>query len=67
MLQLALLAVSIGLIVLGIKGFTASGLAFSRTKTLTGGTAKIVGALCIVAGVSLVPLLVLVLWLTRQK
>jgi hypothetical protein len=43
MIQIALVALSIGLIVLGVKGFTRSGLAFSKTTTLTGPKAKIVG------------------------
>ena len=60
MIQIALLAVSVGLIILGIKGFRPSGLAFSKTKTLTGRSARIVGALCILEGLGLIPLLFLV-------
>jgi len=67
MIQLALLAVSVGLIVLGIKGFTASGLAFSKTRTLTGRSAKIVGALCIAGGIALVPLVTLVIWAFSRR
>jgi hypothetical protein len=62
-IQIAVLAVSIGLIVLGIKGFTSSGLQLSSTKTLTGKPAKIVGAICILAGVGFIPLFLLAFWL----
>jgi hypothetical protein len=64
MIQIALVAVSVGLIVLGIKGFTRSGLAFSETTTLTGASAKVVGALCILAGLGLIPLVLFVVWST---
>ena len=36
MIQIAVLAVSIGLIVLGIKGFTASGIPLTKTTALKG-------------------------------
>jgi hypothetical protein len=62
MIQIALVALSIGLFVLGVKGFTRSGLAFSKTTTLTGTKAKIVGALCILGGIGLTPLFVLMIW-----
>ncbi len=62
MIQIALLAVSVGLVVLGIKGFTRSGLAFSQTKTLTGTSAKIVGSICILSGLGLIPLFLLIIW-----
>jgi hypothetical protein len=62
MIQIALVALSIGLIVLGVKGFTRSGLAFSKTTTLTGTKAKIVGVLCILGGIGLIPLFVLMIW-----
>jgi hypothetical protein len=62
MIQTALVGVAVGLIVLGIKGFTPSGLAFSRTKTLSGSSAKVVGTLCILAGLGLIPLVLLVFW-----
>ena len=56
MLQIAAIVVSIALIILGVKGFTSSGIAFSRTKTLTGRTAKVVGTLCILGGLGFIPL-----------
>jgi len=62
MLQVLLLGASIGLIVVGIKGFTASGLALSKTKNLTGTPAKIVGTICIAAGLALIPLFMLLIW-----
>jgi hypothetical protein len=62
MIQIALLAVSIALIVLGAKGFTASGIPLSKETTLKGTTGKIVGVICILAGVILVPIFMLVAW-----
>jgi hypothetical protein len=62
MIQIALIALSLGLILLGIKGFTSSGLAFSKTKTITGTPAKIVGSLCILGGLGLIPLFFLIFW-----
>jgi hypothetical protein len=59
MAQLILLGVSIGLIALGIKGFTAAGIPLTKTTSLKGTTGKIVGVLCIVFGVLFVPLYVL--------
>ena len=67
MIQIALLAVSVGLIILGIKGFTPSGFALSRTRTMTGSSAKIVGAICILAGLGLIPLVLLVFWATSSR
>src|SRR5262249_1799632 len=62
MIQLALLAVSVGLVVIGIKGFTPSGLALSKNTSLTRRSAKIVGVLSILGGLGLVPLFMLVVW-----
>lgn len=67
MIQIAVIAVCGGLVILGIKGFTPSGLAFSKTKTLTGRTAKIVGAICILVGLGLIPLFVLVISATSSR
>lgn len=67
MIQIALVAVSVGLIILGIKGFTPSGLALSKTRTLTGSSAKVIGALCILAGLGLIPLVLLAFWATSSR
>ena len=56
MIQIAVLAVSIGLIVLGVKGFTASGIPLTKTSALKGTQGKIAGVVCIVAGVLFIPL-----------
>lgn len=37
-------------ILLGLKGFTPTGLPFTKGKNLTGSTAAIVGVICIVIG-----------------
>src|SRR5262245_45762661 len=62
MIQVALLIVAIALIILGIKGFSASGIPFSKTVTLSGTPGKIVGVICILAGVMLIPLFMLIIW-----
>ncbi len=67
MIQIALILVSIGLIGLGIKGFTPSGLEFSKTTTLTGTRAKVVGALCILAGCALIPIVISVFWASSRR
>lgn len=54
--------VSVALIILGIKGFTPSGLALSKSTTLTGPKARLVGTLCILSGLALIPLFMLVFW-----
>lgn len=59
MIQVAIVAVSICLIVLGIKGFTVSGIPLSKKTVLKGTSGKVVGTICIVAGVSLIPLCLL--------
>ena len=56
MIQIALIAVSIGLVVIGIKGFTKDGLTLTRKMRLTGASGKIVGTLCILLGLGLIPL-----------
>ena len=50
LISVVIAAVGVGLVTLGIKGFTAEGIAFSKSTTLTGRTAKIVGVICIVLG-----------------
>lgn len=57
MIQIAAIAVSIALIVLGIKGFTATGIPLSKTTTLKGTQGKIVGVICIAAGLLFIPIL----------
>ncbi len=56
MIQIALIVVSIGLVVIGIKGFTKQGLTLTRNTRLSGAWGKIVGTLCILLGLGLVPL-----------
>lgn len=70
MIQIALVAVMIGLIVIGIKGFTKSGLKLTQTTTLSGTPGKVVGTICIVLGIGLIPLFFLCVglymsWLRR--
>jgi uncharacterized membrane protein len=67
MLQILLLAVSVGLVVLGVKGFTASGIPFSKNVVLNGTSGKIVGAICIMAGLAFIPLFLLAFWLYANR
>ena len=67
MIQLALVAVSIGLIILGFKGFTPSGLAFSKKTTLRGTSGMVVGVICILLGLALIPGVFLIFWLSSQR
>ena len=64
---LILIACAIGLIVLGVKGFTASGIRVSRSKTLKGRNGKILGVICIASGILLLPafwlFFMLIMWL----
>ena len=62
MIQIGLLVASVALIILGAKGFTASGIPFSRRTTLTGSRAKVVGVFCILGGLALIPSVVLLIW-----
>lgn len=59
MIQIAVLVVSVGLIILGIKGFTASGIPLTKTTALKGTQGKIVGVICILAGVAFIPVFLL--------
>ncbi|MCC9608179.1 hypothetical protein LOC68_01285 [Blastopirellula sp. JC732] len=59
MIQIAVIVLSILLIVIGIKGFTPSGLQFSQNTVLKGRSGMIVGAICIAAGIGLIPMLLL--------
>jgi len=43
-------AVGVGLLILGLKGFSAEGIPFSSTTTLKGSTARVVGIVCLVLG-----------------
>ena len=35
---------------LGLKGFSASGLPLTKTKNITGNSAKVIGMICILVG-----------------
>lgn len=59
MIQIAIPVLSILLIVIGIKGFTAGGLQFSKNTVLKGTPGKVVGTLCILLGIGLIPLFLL--------
>ena len=66
MIQIALIVVSVAMIVLGIKGLTSSGLALTKSKSLTGTPAKVVGGLCILGGLTLIPMMLLMIWLMSK-
>jgi hypothetical protein len=59
MIQIAVVLVSIGLIILGVKGFTASGIPLTKGTALKGTQGKIVGVICIVTGLVFIPLFLL--------
>ncbi len=59
MIQIAVVVLSILLVVIGVKGFTPSGLQLSQKTTLKGRTGKIVGTICIAFGIGLIPLFLL--------
>lgn len=62
MIQLAVLAVAIGLVVLGIKGFTAKGIPLSKSVVLNGTSGKIAGTVCIIVGLAFIPAFMLAFW-----
>lgn len=69
-IQIALGVLAVLFIVIGGKGFTPSGLQFSKNTFLRGRSGKIVGALCIAFGIALIPLFVFstlayVSWIAR--
>ena len=66
MIQIILLVVSVLLVVLGVKGFTPSGLKLSKETILTGSRGKVVGAICIALGVGLIPLFMLLTWMYSE-
>jgi hypothetical protein len=66
MIQIGLLVASVALIILGAKGFTAGGIPFTRSATLIGTRAKVVGALCILGGLALIPAAVLMVWVMSE-
>ena len=47
-------AVGIGAILLGLKGFTRDGLPFTKSKRITGTSAKVIGVACIVVGLAFI-------------
>jgi hypothetical protein len=67
MIQIALVVLSILLIVIGIKGFTPTGLQFSKNTVLKGRTGKIVGAICVGAGIGLIPLFLLLFMMYSSR
>ena len=59
MIQIAVIAVSIGLVILGVKGFTKNGIPISRNFALSGTSGKIAGVICILLGLVFIPLFLL--------
>ena len=55
MIQIAILAVAVGLVILGLKGFSDSGIPISKTVVLQGTSGRIVGVICILAGLAFIP------------
>ena len=50
---LLLYAVVLGFLVIGFKGFTATGLPLTRKKNLAGKAGKVVGAICVLFGLTI--------------
>ncbi len=65
MIQIAVIAVAIGLIVIGVKGFTAEGIPLTKEKSLHGKAGRLTGVACILAGVLFIPAFFLALLLFR--
>jgi len=59
-IAIVLATVGVGLILLGIKGFSAEGIPWSAEKTLKGNAGRVVGIICILLGS---PLALAALWL----
>ena len=59
MIQIAVLAVSIGLVILGVKGFTKTGIPISKNVALSGTSGKVAGVICILLGLAFIPLFLL--------
>ncbi len=53
------IALGIGVILLGVKGFSREGLPFTNTKRITGAAGQVVGIVCILIGLAFVALSVL--------
>ncbi len=65
LLPIVLIAVTIGLIILGVKGFTSDGIPVTKSVTLSGTSGKITGVLCILGGILLIPAFLLVFFVFR--
>jgi hypothetical protein len=48
------IVIGIAAILLGLRGFSRDGLPLTRKKRLTGTTAKVVGALCLLIGLAFI-------------
>jgi hypothetical protein len=48
---IVLVIISIGLVILGIKGFTASGIPVTKTFALRGTSGRVAGVVCILGGI----------------
>jgi len=57
------IAIGVGAILLGLKGFSREGLPFTNTKRITGAAARVVGVACILIGLALIAVSVLPLLL----
>jgi len=65
MIQIAILAVSVGLIVIGVKGFSAEGIPLTKHKHLRDKSGRLVGAACILGGILFIPAFFFTLYLFR--
>ena len=67
MVRVTLVFVSVGLIIIGMTGFTPSGLGLGKTRILTGTSAKVVGTFCILAGLLVIPIaaVIYLVWISE--
>jgi hypothetical protein len=66
-IQIAVVAIAIGLIVIGVKGFTAEGIPLTKTKSLHGKAGHLTGVACVIAGILFIPAFFLALTLLFRK
>lgn len=65
LVQIFIVAVPIGLIVLGVRGFSLDGIPLTQTILLKGKAGRLIGTLCILGGICFFPAIFLLMHLLR--